>query len=190
MNNEIIYKIKKITIDELLKYHNPNVVYNYCKQCPDYNKFWSCPVFNFSEKEYIKKYTYAYIISAKLYTKEAHSNNDESQNDINLYYNSLRKIFDKKLLELEKNYENTVSLFAGRCYICEKCSKILNKPCIHPEYMRYSLESLGIEVTKIVEDILNDKILWSQYSKQEYILLVGALLSKHNIALNHTNIFK
>ena len=177
---KVIYNIKKITIEELLKYFNPKIVHNYCKQCPDYDKFWSCPEFSFNEKQYLRQYNYAFIISAKLYAGE---------DEINSYYSQLRKIFDKKLLELEKKYKHTTSLFAGRCYLCDICSKLSNKPCIYPEYMRYSLESLGIEVTKIVEEVLKDKIIWSNDSKQEYILLVGGLLSKENITLNNLSLF-
>lgn len=69
---------------------------------------------------------------------------------------------------------------AGHCQICEKkpCARVEGKPCLHPELMRYSVESLGGNVERTVELYLKQKILWIENGRipEHFMLLCGLLL--------------
>lgn len=185
----ITYNIKEISISELLKFFNISTIRSYCKSCPSYNKTWSCPDYDFSEEEYIKKYKFAYIIGAKLYYNkiEPKINELKSQGkkdmDISteLYY-TLRKIVDKKIFSVENSFKNSKCLLAGKCNLCPTCAKEHNFPCTHPEKLRYSLESLGFEVSSITENILKDKIIFTKDSLPPYSLCIYAVFSKEKIS--------
>jgi hypothetical protein len=46
----------------------------------------------------------------------------------------VRRGFDNKLLELERQYPNSLAFFAGTCHLCKlgKCMRIFGEPCLHP----------------------------------------------------------
>ena len=53
------------------------------------------------------------------------------------------------------------------------------KPCVHPDEMRYSIESLGGDVVKTAAELLGTEIKWAASGElPEYFLLVGGLLEK------------
>ena len=56
-----------ITIEEFKgKYQNREKFLAYCKECPRYNNTWSCPPLAFDVNEYLDKYTYVYVVCAKI----------------------------------------------------------------------------------------------------------------------------
>lgn len=68
---------------------------------------------------------------------------------------------------------------AQECVHCNKCARLAGKPCIHPERMRYALESLGIIAVDLVKDQFGFEILWSDGTNiPSYYLLVGGILEK------------
>lgn len=186
----INYKIVETTIDELLKFFKKSTIRGYCKSCPNYQKVWSCPPYDFSEEEYINEYKFAYIIGAKL----NYSNIQDQINKLilnkfdnihistNIYY-SLRKIVDKKMFSVENLFTDSKILLGGKCTLCTECSRQKNNPCLHKDKLRYSLESLGFEVSSITENILKDKIVFTGDSLQPYCLSIYALLSKKKLSI-------
>jgi predicted metal-binding protein len=45
--------------------------------------------------------------------------------------------------------EGTLHLGAGGCPLCERCAKIVNEPCRHPEEAIASLEAHGVNVSEL-----------------------------------------
>lgn len=71
------------------------------------------------------------------------------------------------------------ALAAQECTLCKKCARLSGHPCVHPDKMRYALESLGMLAVKMVKDCFGFDILWSDgTSIPEYYLLVGGILEK------------
>lgn len=163
--------MKLIEMDLLLKFYNKKEVHGYCLSCPDYNKNWSCPTHDFNEYEYLKKYKYAYIISGKINTQK-----ELNEREVIKKFESERRIFSDLLMDEEKYHNDSIALIAGNCYKCDNCSKLDGKECILKDKMRYSLESLGLKVSDILKEILNQEILWVKEKKTDYLLTVGAIL--------------
>lgn len=194
------YTVYKVTLDELKAYYNPVVINKFCSECNKFNKIWSCPPLPFKDIDYISKFQYCYIISGKVYIDTIPSNllsqmvskalnkysdiskgKDAFSDIFNGLYYTFRDFNDSKILELEKKYPSATSLVSGRCLICDTCTRMHNIPCIHPDKLRYSLEGLGFDVAGILENIVGEKIQWSNNSKPEYVTCVSALLSNDNL---------
>ena len=200
MINFTSYKIKQATTSEIKNFYNPIAINKLCFECNKYNKVWSCPPLPFKDIKYLEKYKYCYLISGKVYINKISqetlakiieetlnkysnisTNQDEFSDIFNALYYKFREFNDLKILSLENIFPNTLSLSSGRCLLCETCTRAFNKPCIKPKKLRYSLESLGFDVSGIIENILRDKIQWSNDTKPEYITCVSALLSNYEI---------
>jgi hypothetical protein len=58
-----------------------------------------------------------------------------------------------------------------------RCTREFGAPCKMPFKMRYSIESLGGEVDRAVEDLFGYKILYAHDGKlPEYLIFAGGLL--------------
>ena len=73
--------------------------------------------------------------------------------------------------------EDSLGLFLGKCNLCMRCTREFGMPCKMPFKMRYSLESLGTYVDRMIEDIFGFEILYAHDGKlPEYLIFVGGLL--------------
>ena len=78
--------------------------------------------------------------------------------------------FHRKVLELEKAFPpdgRVWGLIGGSCGLCEACNVLMGKPCAHSRDARSSLESVGIDVAKLLENVgltlefRNDRVTWT-----------------------------
>lgn len=201
MIDKVNFNIKETTIENLLKFHKPEIINTYCSKCPKYSAVWTCPPLPFDENKYLSEYKYCYVISGKVFIADL-SEEEKAElinhtfskyDDITVSENSFSKIFngiyyafreetDNIMVELEGHFQNSRVLTSGRCLICKKCSRASGKPCIFPEKLRYSLESLGFDVMAVTEDILGEKIEWSNDKMPKYVTGVSALLTKEPVS--------
>jgi len=166
------FKIRSVPLSELSDYHRPEEVTGYCKSCPKYGKFWSCPPHGFDVSGYIHQFQHACIIGVKV-----HLDPVQNRNDALAYYHHRRHLLNAALLEIEADLSTAEVLFSGNCDVCNTCSRKEGQPCIRKDKMRYSLESLGYNVSEISETLLGKKLQWDQGKMPEYLVLVAAILS-------------
>lgn len=136
------FNYKLLDCQTLLTYYNEDVIKINCSNCENHGKNWSCPPHTFDEKTYLSHYEFHYLIVLKI---------DDSQT-IEKDYHTYRKIIGNKLLTIENKFLNAEILYAGHCYHCETCTRNENSKCKYPTLMRYSYESLGIALLKLVAD--------------------------------------
>lgn len=154
----------------------------FCKDCHNYNALWSCPPLQFDANQFLQNYNYIYIVGVKvIYNPETVTlaNTPEKVKEITM--RTLREVKDKlanALHFLEGQIPDSVSLASGGCHICQHCSRLDNRPCIHPEKMRYSLDSFGFDLTAITSDLLQIELKWSKDTLPEYYTLIHGLLTK------------
>ena len=162
---------EKMNIHEFIEF-DPSLLFpeerirSYCYEniCGNYGKHYMCPplIGTIEDiKSRLKPYSKAILIR---YTEEV---------DVKLdgRVKSSKTDFHKKTLELENflNKKGIVSwgLVGGSCSFCIECKAISNRPCKHPHKARPSLESLGIDVQKLLENFgldnrfYSDKIVWT-----------------------------
>ncbi len=177
MKYNIEYKENLITIDQALEFYNINKVSEYCKECTNYSKIWSCPPHDFNPKKYLKSFNKILIVSGKIVLdKKAFT--DGYKSEINEVFQIARREFGNKIILLEDDYNNSEALIAGNCFQCNKCKRETNEKCILKNNMRYSLEALGLMVSEITSKVLEQEIIWIKDEVPDYLLTVGGLLMK------------
>lgn len=154
-----------------------------CRECPNFDKRWSCPPYDFYVEALWKKYTDILLYEKKVYVDPVLRERPYSQEAINELSRELlapaKKQMTEDLLALEIKYPGSRALFAGTCDFCTICAKALNEQCYHPEKMRYSIEALGGNVAHAVQIYFDDTILWAKGGRlPEYYILLGGLLKR------------
>ena len=180
--------IKPSTIEELKNnFWDIEKFEGFCKQCKNYGKLWSCPPYNFSIEEYVDRYKYVYIIGVKIVFDEDTLSSINTKEKISNYTTETLHFMKNKImnemLKLEKLYPNSTSLSAGGCNLCENCSKLKNVQCIHPDLMRYSLESLGFDVGGVSSKLLNFELKWATETRlPDYFSLIAGIMTNEEIS--------
>lgn len=165
-------KFRNIIFDPKVQTHcvNPNF------QCPSYDHSWACPpVAPYLEQE-VSRYKKFYLIYVRFdlnsyitEIKEKHPNKKE-EHIRNAFFmkNLLRDRLEKEIFQFldsyQDSYEKRLILWDGFCRICfnkkdKGCTYDSGEPCRYPDKKRYSMEAVGIEVTKTVKN-LNLDIEW------------------------------
>ncbi len=157
-----------VSMDTLLKYYDSNKVENYCMNCQNYNKIWSCPPHKFNTYEYLNSYK-----TVDLYAVKINIDADTSKEEVLDIFQNERRKFGNRLMSLENN---SVALIAGNCYQCTTCKRQSGESCILEDKKRYSLESLGLIVSEITSNLLGIELKWSEEGEETYLVTVGALL--------------
>lgn len=156
------------------KYYDYSLTYSRCSECSGFAGTWACPGFDFEPKEYWQQFSQLHFIVDRI-SNEGTSSVDEAQNRLF----AEKKLYDEEMLEIEKGIEGSKALAAQECTQCKKCARLNGHPCLHPDKMRYAVESLGLLAVKMVPDCFGFDILWSDgTSIPDYYLLVGGVLEK------------
>ncbi len=153
-----------------------------CKACPNYDRVWSCPSYDFDVMKYWNRYKTFRLLATKITF-------DDACLSKNLYAGGAKELLDKilpaekqklsdELLRAEKLNPGSISLSAGSCHLCPQCTKPTGKSCLNPEMMRYSIESLGGNVGLTIEKLLGLSLEWMEEGKlpHHFVLVCGLLL--------------
>ncbi|MHA1606164.1 MAG: DUF2284 domain-containing protein [Candidatus Freyarchaeota archaeon] len=159
--------------------------------CPFYGRNKMCPPFTPSAEEfekYLSKYRYAILVQVDIPLTEdikARLRDDVKLEDIisDEEFNRLLRArggFAWKLLNrvvsgvereaFKMGYRFAVGFAAGACPLCEECD--VNSPCKHPFEARPSMEAVGIDVHKTLENAG----LSLKWSTRNIITLTGLVL--------------
>ncbi|MBO4331077.1 MAG: metal-binding protein [Oscillospiraceae bacterium] len=162
----------KIGIEEFVeKYVDTERFGQACSQYGNYNKRWSCPEYDFDTLGYWRNFKTLRVFAEQIFT------GGKGAAEAYAEYGRMKNELDERLLAMES--EGSVSLAAGSCSRCAQCTRTSGKPCVHPDAMRYSIESLGGDVVKTAAELLGTEIKWAASGElPEYFLLVGGLLEK------------
>lgn len=170
--------------DFISNYQDIDKFLTYCQQCNNYNHKWSCPPLSFNPKTYLSQYKSIYLVAVQINYSEDTINSLTTKEEISTFTRkTLRKLKNEiatALLNLEN--DNTISLSSGGCSYCCKCSRTVNQPCKKPDKMHHSLDSFGVDLGKVMEDIFNIKLLWGLDKLPKYHVLIHALISNETIS--------
>lgn len=201
LNEGLIYTTERyeavVSVDHYLeKYVDVETFLGACKACPNYEKVWSCPTYDFDVIDYWKKYRILELVAIKIIFDDAVAGKQltkEEQEDITR--NSIwevKEALSQELYEREKTEPGSISLSAGSCTLCKGagahsegdknlaegwCTRLEGKPCRFPEKMRYSIESLGGNVGTTLSELMEIELEWIQEGRlPSYFVLVSGLL--------------
>jgi len=145
-------------------------------KCPSYGHSWACPPEAPYLEEIVSKFNEFYLVYYELdlneyITKEKDKDTDMNEDNIknmlftgNFLRNRLEKEIYMFLENYQEKYEEKLILWDGFCRVCfnkmdKGCTYDDGDPCRYPDKKRYSMEAVGIDVTKTVRN-LNLNIEW------------------------------
>jgi predicted metal-binding protein len=172
------------------EYFDRQKALGYCKQCPNFSKYWSCPTYIFDEAIFLKQFKYMHIIGRQFEVPRDDIRNIRDPKEISRYciekLDAMKVMTWQTLLEIENEVEGAVGLIPGNCPICEiqkmECARKVNQPCRNPGLMRYSLESLGFDVASLVKYEVGMTLEWSENMRlPKVITSVSAILCNEEI---------
>lgn len=136
---------------------NKKVFEEMCKSgCKNYNNKWSCPPCSpdFNKMKHKKNFIVIMIsIDSKYF------NDCKEWSKVRAINVILKSKMDNIVKELER-ISNGYCYISGACRLCKICAKKENKPCKHPDKLRYSLESVGIDCNKLSEIAFGRNLCW------------------------------
>lgn len=172
------------------EYFNREKTLGYCKECPNFAKYWSCPPYTFDEAIFLKQFKYMHIIGRQFEVPRDDLRNIRDPEAVKAYstekQEAMKVMTWKTLLEVENEVAGAMGLIPGNCPICEiqgmQCARKLNQPCRHPSLMRYSLESLGFNVVDLLKYEVGMTIQWGDtYRLPEVLTSAAAILCNEEI---------
>lgn len=164
---ETILPLNNVTVDKEKFNH-------LCKiGCVNYDSKYSCPPKSPSFEKHSAGCTeiqlFLYRIFLFQYQDVAPYNRIRASNSI------LKSILDKELLDYKLKGFKVVG--SGSCRACKPCGAKTGLPCKKPEKLIYSLESLGVNVNRLVKDAFGFDLQWYKKGKeQDFTSAVGGVL--------------
>ncbi len=177
------YKARIPVVEYIENFVDVDKFEDYCRECKNWEKVWSCPPFKFDPIDYWTQFDRLFVLGYKIFLETE----DERANWGKYLADAKNKMMDY-LFEMELMYIGGVSLSPGNCKICAEeegiiieddsyCTRVNEEPCRHPEKMRYSIEALGGDVSKTAADLLDLELKWGKNGElPEYFVLVGGLI--------------
>ena len=171
-----------ISVDEYIsRFRDEKRFVEFCKQCPNYGNSWGCPPFDFDTGAFLRQYKYAYLMATKIVPIEKGIPIDKSQELIR----PERIRIEKELLKLELRFGGRAFAYVGKCLYCpdSECARKCNRPCLHPDKVRPSLEAFGFDMTRTLSELFGIELLWGKNGiLPEYLVIVSGLF--HNSTEN------
>jgi len=171
------YSLKRfeanISIAEYIKdYVDVDRFLECCKACPNYGRVWSCAPYDFDPMQVWQSYKRLKVVGYRITF-----GGDRNREEMISAEQKVKHKLVRELFEMEDQIPDSMQLSAGFCDICKACTRTQGAPCAHPDLMRYSIESIGGNVAKTIEDLCGIKIEWIEGDKlPEHFVLVGGLL--------------
>lgn len=164
------------------QYCHPERFAGACEACPDYGRVWSCPPGLRSAEEIFAPFSRVHIIGVKVVyreeTRAAATTAEKADRLRAATYGKVKRVLLESLLELEKSLPGSWSIAAGRCELCQRCTRMDGLPCRMPERVRYSFSGFGFDLMRMAEEVLGMELLWSAEGLPAYNVAVAALLER------------
>ena len=168
--------------DYVRDYINIEEFVEYCRECPNHDQRWACPEFDFDVLGYWQSHETLKLIAEEIIFDEEYAGKKYEDEELKeIIRNSMGPVKDKRTAELfeeEKKYPGSVSLSAGSCHLCDKCTRPEGLPCKYPEKLRYSIEALGGNVGMTIEKLMGIHIEWMEENTlpSKFVLVCGLLI--------------
>ena len=116
--------------------------------CGNYGRNWMCPPDAGDIHELMAALrTYSYALVYQTVSELEDSSDFEGMMDAGVAHNKLMIRLREKLNA--ENLSRVLHLGAGGCRMCEVCAKRTGEPCRHPDLAVASLETYGVNVSKL-----------------------------------------
>ena len=176
---------KQATLDAdefIRRYRDIGRIREYCLQCPGYGKSWSCPPFDFDPATMTDGFKNVTLLGTVIeFDEQTRAECKTPEQALRVGKQAMEEVFQTllpQMYEMERELPGS-RCFTFRCVLCpEGCTRPDGKPWRHPQRLRYSLESVGFDITTAATDLLGITLDWSaDGSLSKTITLLTALFS-------------
>ena len=186
---KIHLKFIELTTTKLMQYLEKTRVRNACKiGCINYNWKWCCPPDSKTLDMLAEDYTYVIIVCVYVYLSDF-----KSVQNRYLKIRAANAILTSQSNKISRKIENDLNglaLLSGSCNLCKPCAKKINLPCKKPTKMRFSLESTGVNVCKLLYETMDFELQW--YKKDfipHYTAVTSGILSRDKPLFDKESIY-
>ena len=149
----------------------------YCRDCPNYGRYWSCPPYDFDPAAVWERYEGLLLYVRKVVFAKDRLFPGERRAFEAQELPKIKGDMARALLALEAERPGSLALFPGRCDWCPVCARTEGQPCRTPERMRWSIESLGGDCGGALERYFGESLHWASGNRlPEQLLFLGGLL--------------
>jgi len=141
--------------------------------CPNFGKKYSCPPYSPSFERYSARAESIIVICHRIDLSQYEPLHPYHR--IKASNSVLKSIIDRELMQYKKKGYRVAG--SGSCRACKPCGAKVDVPCKKPERRIYSLESLGINVDKLVRRCFGFDLQWYNRDGKapEHTCVVGAV---------------
>ena len=181
-----MYEVKRrmvtVDVDEYLKeYVDVDKFIRYCENCPNHNRIWTCPPFEFDVMARWEKYDVLDVYAEEIFFDKGYAGRKCSKDEIEqILENSLGTVKNRlldEMLDLEKKIPGSMALSAGSCRLCKECTRMTDEKCRNPERARCSIEAIGGDVGKTICRLMGIELEWMKEGilPEKFVLVCGLL---------------
>ncbi len=159
-------------------------------QCPFYGHSWSCPPNSPYLEKALSTYKEFYLVYSLFDLEEYIKKEKERTKRSEFYIKNtflltksmesldLEEEFNKFISQYKEEYKKRLFLYDGTCKYCKiqdlgACSYDNGEPCRFPKEMRYSMESVGIDVISTVRELKKKQLIDIEYPSNKYSYRFG-----------------
>lgn len=156
-----------------------------CRECPNYDRIWSCPSYDFDVLEYWKQYETLELTAVKIVFDGDYAGKPFSEEELDQIskasIGTVKQQLSQELYAREAECPGSISLSAGSCSLCSgNCTREKGEVCRFPEKMRYSIEALGGNVGLTISRLMGLELEWMEEGRlPSHFVLVCGLLQKY-----------
>ena len=163
------------------RYCDPDRFVPACRECPEFGNRWSCPPGAPKAEALVGDLKTVEIIGVKVIydgetRRKAALSPELADRLCQLNYGRAKRRLLEALLALETLFPDSVTIMAGRCEVCGRCTRPEGKPCRFPEKLRYSYSGLGFNLVGVASEVLNMPLLWQKEGLPEYHVAIASLV--------------
>ncbi len=149
----------------------------YCRNCPNFGRYWSCPPFDLDPVEIWGRYGQLLLYARKVIFIRDRLFPGERRTFEREELPKIKGAMARELLALEAKTPGSLALFPGRCDGCSVCARTEGKPCRMPDRMRWSIEALGGDCGGALEKFFKETLRWASEDRlPEQMIFLGGLL--------------
>lgn len=176
--------LHKFTVDYNYKFVNISDVkveklkfLDMCKKgCKNFENKYSCPPFSPDFEFLVKGCKKLFVVMLSFDLKQLVNSKYKDYHKLKIGNAVIKPRIERLMRNLEIKF-NTKFLGSGACRLCKPCVAAFNKPCKHPEKLRFSLESVGVDCNDLFCKLFGKELLWYSDKKAPlYTSVVAALL--------------
>lgn len=170
-NTYLLERFERIVPVRKVNHHRDNTIL--CEACHRYGKNLACPPYSPYFLDYIESSTTANIICYRIHMEQIQPVVGEPV--YRTAHKTVKALIDKELLAYRK--QGMIVAGAGRCLACKECAiERGDLTCRNPSQLIYSLESLGVNLVSLSENVLKLTLQWSSNGHDaDHVSAIGAV---------------